>query len=46
MSNGLDPDQNRRSISHDLVQTGWEGYQKMTKVAASIERVNASNSVT
>ena len=38
MSNRLDPDQDRLSVSPDLVQPVWNGYQQTTKVAASMER--------
>ena len=40
MSNSLDPDQDRRSVSPDLGETVCRGYRQMTKVAASKERVN------
>ena len=37
VSNGLDPDQDRCSVSPDL---GPNGYQQTTKVTTSRERVN------
>ena len=40
MSNGLDPDQDRRTVGPDLVQAVCKGHQQMTKVVASKHRVN------
>ena len=37
MSNGLDPDQDRCSVSSDL-GPNCKGYQQMTKVAADNDR--------
>ena len=42
VSKGLDPDQNRRSVSPIWVQTVCKGYQQMTKVTTSKEIVKKS----
>ena len=39
MSNGLDPDEDRRSVGPDLVQTVCKIQQRASKFAASKERV-------
>ena len=40
MSNSLAPDQDQHSVTPDLVPAVCTGYQQMTKLAASKERVN------
>ena len=40
VSNGLGPDQDRRSVDPDLCPPVCKGYQQLTKVAASKKRVN------
>ena len=40
MSTGSVPDQDRHFVGPDLGQTVCKGYQQMTEVAASKERVN------
>ena len=39
VSNSLDPDQDGHSVGPDLVQTVCKGFQQMTEVVASKERV-------
>ena len=39
VSNGLDPDQDRHSVGADLGPNVCKGYQQLTKVAVSKERV-------
>ena len=43
VSSSLNPDQERRSVGHDLGTTLRIGHQQMTKVASCTERVNMLN---
>ena len=45
MSNGLDPDQDRRFVGPDLGPNCFKKYQQTTKIAASIESVKVQTKV-
>ena len=43
MSNSLDPDQDRHDVGPDWIQTVCKGYQQMTQVDDSKERIRSGS---